>query len=204
MSGSVIGGLGDHEHGRAGQALSHLRENGVMEVRAATPVDTTGYLALYEVVAAEGTWIGAELPLDHDRVKSVVEEALTSPSAQLFVASEAEVVVGAIYLRADGGVVGLGMMIAADFRHRGIGRGLLDRGIAWARSIGAHKVALEVWPHNAPAIALYSGAGFVIEGRLRRHHRRSSGQLWDSVAMGVLLDIDSPGSPHPDAITLTS
>ena len=53
---------------------------------------------------------------------------------------------------------------------------------------GAHKLALEVWPDNAPALQLYRKTGFVEEGRKVRHYRRSNGELWDSTLMGLHLD----------------
>ncbi|GAB2668950.1 hypothetical protein GCM10027169_33530 [Gordonia jinhuaensis] len=40
----------------------------------------------------------------------------------------------------------------------------------WSRAQGAHKVTLQVWPHNHAAIALDRRAGFVEEGVLRRHN----------------------------------
>ena len=40
--------------------------------------------------------------------------------------------------------------------------------------------------------------GFVEEGRRVRHARRSNGELWDLIEMGLVLDWDSPGSPYPD------
>jgi RimJ/RimL family protein N-acetyltransferase len=52
-----------------------------------------------------------------------------------------------------------------------------------------------VWPHNAAARRLYERAGFVIEGHRRRHWRRNSGQLWDSIEMSLGLDEESSGSP---------
>ena len=52
---------------------------------------------------------------------------------------------------------------------------------------GAHKVALEVWPHNHAALRLYQRAGFETEGRLRRHYRRRNGELWDTIVMGLAL-----------------
>ena len=50
-----------------------------------------------------------------------------------------------------------------------------------------HKIALQVWPHNEAAIALYERYGFEREGYLKRHWRRRSGELWDAVVMGLLL-----------------
>ena len=64
----------------------------------------------------------------------------------------------------------------------------LAEAIDQARTAGAHKVALQVWPHNAAAIALYERFGFQREGYLTRHYRRRSGELWDAVVMGLPLD----------------
>jgi ribosomal protein S18 acetylase RimI-like enzyme len=85
------------------------------------------------------------------------------------------------------GVAEFGMMVAADRRRTGIGSALLDAAIEWARGAGAHKVALQVWPDNEAAVALYRKFGFVEEGRLLRHYRRRNGELWDAVVMGLQL-----------------
>ena len=171
-----------------------------MDVRTARSVDFDGYLRLFDEVAAEGMWIGTESPVDGEHIRSLFDATLTDPDATMFVAGEGSDVAGSIFLRSTGGVVGLGMMVAARERGRGVGRSLLDAGVAWAESIDAHKLALEVWPHNRAAMGLYLASGFVVEGRLRRHHRRRSGQLWDAVVMGRALDLTSPGSPHDDEL----
>ena len=44
------------------------------------------------------------------------------------------------------------------------------------------KLELHVFPHNAPAIALYEKFGFVREGYRRSHYRRGDG-LVDAVLM---------------------
>ena len=72
-------------------------------------------------------------------------------------------------------------------RGRGIGSALLAAAIEKARGEGLHKLSLEVFPHNDAAIALYRKFGFVDEGRRVKHYRRSSGELWDSIVMGLLL-----------------
>jgi RimJ/RimL family protein N-acetyltransferase len=79
------------------------------------------------------------------------------------------------------------MMVAANWRGRGVGKALLTASIEWARVRGLHKLALSVFPHNNAAIALYRQFGFVEEGRLVRHVRRADGQLWDLIEMGLLL-----------------
>jgi ribosomal protein S18 acetylase RimI-like enzyme len=79
------------------------------------------------------------------------------------------------------------MMVLDGHRGQGLGRALLDACVDWSRAAGAHKVALEVWPHNAAAIALYERVGFQYEGRRVGQYRRRNGELWDSLAMGLVL-----------------
>ena len=67
---------------------------------------------------------------------------------------------------------------------QGIGSALVERAIEWARSAGAHKIALQHWPHNTAARARDHKYGFEQEGYLRRDHPRrtvSSGTPWSWV-----------------------
>ena len=64
---------------------------------------------------------------------------------------------------------------------------MLQATIDWARAHGLHKLSLEVFAHNAAAIAVYRKCGFVDEGHRVRHYRRASGELWDSIVMGLPL-----------------
>lgn len=50
-----------------------------------------------------------------------------------------------------------------------------------------HKLSLGVFPHNEAAIALYRKFAFVEEGRRVQHIRRSNGERWDLIEMGLLL-----------------
>ena len=59
--------------------------------------------------------------------------------------------------------------------------------ITRARARRAHKIYLHVWPHNKLARRFYEKFGFQEEGYLRKHYRRRNGELWDAVAMGLLL-----------------
>ena len=80
------------------------------------------------------------------------------------------------------------MAIVKGYRGQGIGTRLLECGIGWATEASAHKITLQVWPHNDSAIALYKRMGFHRGRCLRRHHRRRSGELWDPVVMRLQLD----------------
>jgi len=92
-------------------------------------------------------------------------------------------------------VAGLGMLVDAGWRGLGVGDALVGAAIDATRDLGAHKLALQVWPHNDVARRLYLRHGLVEEGLLRRHYPRRNGELWDSVIMGLVLDETSPGSP---------
>jgi RimJ/RimL family protein N-acetyltransferase len=81
----------------------------------------------------------------------------------------------------------LGMLVDRQWRGQGIGAALLEAAIDWARGQGLHKLCLEVFAHNTAAIALYRKSGFAEEGRRPGQYRRASGELWDSIMMGLPL-----------------
>lgn len=146
-------------------------------------------LDLTEEVAREGRWIATEYPFDRDERRGRLERSVDDPRRGSFVAVADADVIGAagIGWEADAVPATMGMMVAAGWRGRGVGSGLLAACIEWARSSGTHKLVLDVWPHNEAAIALYRKFGFVQEGYLVKQYRRRNGELWDSVEMGLLL-----------------
>ncbi|HEV8166945.1 MAG TPA: GNAT family N-acetyltransferase, partial [Actinomycetota bacterium] len=155
----------------------------------ARPGDVDTLVELYAGVAAEGRWIAAEAPVDRAMRRRRMSELLDRPDGAMFVAEAGGELVGQVGMElARYGVADLGMLVAAGWRGRGVGSALVAAGLAWAREAGAHKVALQVWPHNQAAVALYEKFGFQREGLLRRHYRRRNGELWDAVVMGLLLD----------------
>jgi putative acetyltransferase len=160
-----------------------------VEVRQASEIDLDTIVEQTWQVAAEGRWIGTEVPFDRAVRRERLASALANESAALLVAdasgADGPAVVGHISVSiAPYGVADIGMLITEEWRGRGIGKLLLGSAMQWAGDTGAHKMALEVWPHNEAAIRLYRAAGFVEEGRKVRHYRRHNGELWDSVLMG--------------------
>ena len=144
---------------------------------------------------AEGRWLGLEAPFDREERLAHMTEALVKDDEEVFVAAAANDVVGQVWVSVRPyGVADLGMLVAPAWRNRGVGSALLDAAVGWAKDAGAHKVSLQLWPHNRAAAALYRNHGFVEEGLLRRHYRRQNGELWDAVIMGLVLDESSPGS----------
>jgi [ribosomal protein S18]-alanine N-acetyltransferase len=104
-------------------------------------------------------------------------------------------VVGLI-VQVDGNDAGLAILrVAADeaevltiavdaaCRRRGVGRALLQAMLEHARAGGAHKVFLDVDAHNAPALALYSQAGFRPVGRRLGYFQRAGGPPADAIVM---------------------
>jgi putative acetyltransferase len=84
------------------------------------------------------------------------------------------------------GVLDLGMWILPAWRRRGGGRMLVEAALA-ARPADIHKIELEVFPENAPAIALYEATGFQREGLRRNHYRRLDGSLRSALIMARLF-----------------
>ncbi len=152
------------------------------EVRLARDEDRLPLALLFAAVAEERDGIATEPPVDVD-----VRAASWTLDGTLVAVAVAELI-GSLHVeRSRFGFGDLGMAVAREWRGRGVGTALLAAAIDWAREQGLHKLSLSVFPHNAAAIALYRKFGFVEEGRRRKQYRRASGELWDSVDMGLLL-----------------
>jgi RimJ/RimL family protein N-acetyltransferase len=152
------------------------------EIRPARDEDRIPLTMLFAAVAGERDGIATEPPVDIEA--SAARLALDG----FIVAVAGNKIVGSIDIgRSRFGFGEIGMLVARDWRGRGVGSALLAAAIGWAREHGLHKLSLNVFPHNAAAIALYRKFGFVEEGRRIKHYRRASGELWDAIEMGLLL-----------------
>jgi RimJ/RimL family protein N-acetyltransferase len=161
-------------------------------VRPATDEDLDELVQHIWDVAAEGRWIGPEIPFDRDARRSRLASLSSGVHSTVLVVDTSTAggpgVVGYISIDiASYGVADIGMLIIVGWRGLGLGTTMLDAAIGWASAAGAHKMALEAWPHNSSALELYCRAGFVEEGRKRRHYRRQNGEIWDAVLMGRSL-----------------
>jgi RimJ/RimL family protein N-acetyltransferase len=173
-------------------------DTAAFSLRRATDDDFDRFVDLYEEVAGEGKWIGGELPVDRGRLHERFGPLLAGRDAAVFLAEADGQLIGHLTVHLQHGVAELGMLVAGDWRGKGVGSAFMRAGMEWAGQAGAHKVALQVWPHNVGARRLYERFGFVEEGRLRRHWRRHDGSLWDSIVMGRMLDSTAPGSPFAE------
>ena len=135
-------------------------------------------------VAEERNGIATEPPVD---LEARTRQFADSVDGTVVAVADGEIV-GSLHVWASRfGFGEIGMAVAQPWRGRGVGSALLAAAIERARDDGLHKLALDVFPHNEGAIALYRKFGFVEEGRRVKHYRRASGELWDSIVMGRLL-----------------
>jgi RimJ/RimL family protein N-acetyltransferase len=162
-------------------------------VRRAVPGDAGSLVELARSVGAEpegwlitnGEW---RTPSEERRYLRAVRR---HSHAAVFVAETPDGIVGRISLARDTHpasehVADLGLMVAAPYRRRGIGRALMDAAEAWARDVGVRKLELHVFPYNEAAIALYEGLGYEREGLRRDHYRRADGFV-DAILMAKVL-----------------
>jgi RimJ/RimL family protein N-acetyltransferase len=154
------------------------------EVRLAEPADARAMAQLYAAVAAERDGIATEPPVD-------IREAAGRFAGTIdgtIVAVGGGQVIGMLHVDVSRfGFAEFGMCVDRSWRGRGVGSALVAAAVSWCRGRGVHKLCLEVFPHNAAAIAMYRKAGFVEEGRRVRHYRRVSGEFWDAIIMGLQL-----------------
>jgi RimJ/RimL family protein N-acetyltransferase len=163
-------------------------------IRRAQPGDAGALVDLAEAVGAEpeGWLISDSGWRSIGQERRYLRAVRRHPDAAVFVAEGDEGIVGRLSVARDPHpasrhVADLGLMVAAGFRGRGIGRALLERAVDWARAADVHKLELHVFPHNEPAIRLYDAFGFVREGFRRGHYRRG-GEYVDAILMAYHVE----------------
>jgi GNAT superfamily N-acetyltransferase len=111
------------------------------EIRSAVEADRLPMALLFAAVAEERDGIAAEPPVDVERRAARWELDRT------FVAIGAGKAVGLIFIIESGfGFGEIAMLVAADWRGRGVGTALVEAAIGWARPRGLHKLTLSVPP----------------------------------------------------------
>ena len=172
-------------------------------VRPARPADARSYLAFWTVIVEEAGHVRTERVTGTVRTyRRRFRRPWTDREAQIAAVDADGSVVGHLYIEREGHpvtrhVASLGIAVSAGVRGRGIGTALMTEALRWARSVGVEKIVLSVYPHNTGAIALYRKFGFIQEGRLARHSRKSYGDE-DEILMAAWIGGDEhmgPGRP---------
>ena len=163
-----------------------------MIVRRGTVADALEAARTIAVVAEEGS-LGAQPPVDVEQraqpIREIVERG--DPAGLWILEDDQGRQVGHVAVEeANPGVLTVGMAIVPEAQGRGGGRALIETIQEHARSVGAHKISLEVWVDNARAIALYAATGFEVEGLRREHYRRKDGRLKSTLIMAWRADAE--------------
>jgi [ribosomal protein S18]-alanine N-acetyltransferase len=161
-----------------------------MQVRRARLEDAEAFASVVAVVAEESGWLRTEPPVDVPQLADRTRRTIAEGKEPLRVLVRDGRVVGTLGLHETAApvVAYLGMAILKPQRGRGGGRALLEAALRHAHSSGLHKVELEVFPDNGPAIALYASAGFAVEGVRREHYLRRDGSRRSVLLMALLLE----------------
>ncbi len=192
----------DGEHvGGARAPVAPPAPQGII-VRPARPKDARTYLAFWTAIVGEGRHVRTERVTGTPRTyRRRFRRSWTDREAQIVAVDAGDRVVGHVYIQREAHpvtrhVATLGIAVSADARGRGVGTALMAEALRWARSVGVDKIVLSVYPHNTEAIALYRKFGFVEEGRLARHSRKSYGDE-DEILMAAW--IGGPGDGPAEA-----
>jgi ribosomal protein S18 acetylase RimI-like enzyme len=155
-----------------------------LAVRPAAAGDARAMAEIFAAVAEERDGIATEPPVDIEERAALFARS----TGESVVAVAGSQLVGMLHVKvSQHGFGEIEMLVDRDWRGRGVGSALVQAAIGWARGQGLHKLCLEVFAHNTTAIALYRKFGFVEEGRRTQQYRRASGELWDSIVMGLPL-----------------
>jgi putative acetyltransferase len=168
-----------------------------VQVRPARPRDARSFLDAYRSVAAERRFIHSEqVSRSAGFYRRRFRRSSDDRGMHALALDEGGAVVGSLSIRRDAHpttrhVATLGMFVVSSHRGRGIGSALMAEAVRWARRFGIERLELTVYPHNTAALALYRRFGFIEEGRLVRHAKKSYGYE-DELLMAAWLADDEP------------
>ena len=145
--------------------------------REACPEDAAQLLEFLRAVGGESDYLTfgpRGIPLTVEQEEKFLANLQESPINTIILAFDGNKIVG------NGCIDGnknprfahrcsLALAVRKDYWGRGIGSGLMERLIAFAKSIGAETIGLEVISENERAKALYQKFGFSCFGTFQKH-----------------------------------
>ena len=165
--------------------------SGEIRVRSATPRDARAFLSFWTGIVTEGNGYIRSEKVEHGPGEYRRRFRADANREVHLLAFDDDRLVGYVTVQREQHPVtrhvgSLAIAVAAPERGRGIGTRLMEEAIAWSRAVGIEKLVLSVYPHNEAAAALYARFGFVEEGRLARHSRKSYGYV-DEILMAAWI-----------------
>ncbi len=153
--------------------------------------DVEEILGLFEAVAGEERWIATELGFDREQYSEYIKIASrrTAMTVAFVAVNRKHNIVGHINAHSEPETQrwNLGMLVHKAYRGRGVGTGLMQHLVDWARVNGIDALYLEVFPHNEAALALYRRFSFVQAAYNSAHLLRKNGERWDTIEMVLKL-----------------
>ena len=139
-----------------------------IQYRSAVPADAAQLLEYLRAVGSESDNLsfGPEgLPFSVEQEQALLARMETSSHSRFFLALDGTRIVGNACVDGSGNPRfahrrNLAVSVLREYWDQGIGSGLMERMIAFARESGAELLSLEVRSDNARAIALYRKFGF--------------------------------------------
>ncbi len=137
------------------------------------------------------TFGASGIPFSVEQETALLERVAQSPHSRFFLALDGGKIVGNGCVDGSGNPRflhrrNLAITVLRDYWGRGIGTGLMERMLAFARQSGAELVSLEVRADNERAKALYRKFGFVTFGTFPRYFK-INGQYFDVDCMTLDL-----------------
>ncbi len=162
--------------------------------REAAPSDAVQLLEYLKQVGGEtdNLTFGAQgIPFSAEQEAALLERIAASPHSRFFLALDGDRIVGNACV--DGSANArmrhrrnLAITVLKDYWGRGIGSGLMERMIGFARQSGAELVSLEVRSDNERAKSLYRKFGFVSFGTFPKFFK-IDGEYFDVDCMTLEL-----------------
>lgn len=166
--------------------------------RTAVPSDAAQLLEYLKQVGGEtdNLSFGADgIPFTPEQEAALLERIANSSRSRFFLALDGEKIVGNACV--DGSANArlchrrsLAITVLRDYWGHGIGKGLMERMLAFARESGAELVSLEVRSDNVRAKALYRKFGFVRFGTFPKYFK-IDGEFYDVDCMTLELTRES-------------
>ena len=158
-------------------------------VRRAREEDLTGLVGVIRRAIGDGTYVDAETVADVVDHEEVLLRNNELQSRVFFVATVDEEVVGWVNLNTTeteklDHTAKLTVGVLDEYRGRGIGGELLDRGVRWAGDSGYEKIYNSVPASNEPAIEFLKGHGWETEA-VRADHYKIGGDYVDEVMLAT-------------------
>ena len=130
-----------------------------MDIRPSVPGDRAGVIALWERVFPDNQ--------PHNAPAKVFDAKLVKGDDLLFVAEDAECIIGTVMAGYDGHRGWLyKVAVSPECRRRGVGTDLVRHAVDALRAVGCIKVNLQIRATNAAVRGFYESLGFEAEALL--------------------------------------